>query len=284
MHTILYEPKGAVVRITLNRPQAMNAFDLPTARELGRRLEEFDRDDALRVAIVTGAGDKSFCAGADLKQMHGGSHAGGIDELWGSEIQYRLGQRLQVTKPVIAAINGYCLAGGLELALGCDLRIASDDARFGIPAARLGLGYHYNGMEKLMALVGPSVTKEIFFTARTDWTAQDASELYEVARWGKGYFSVGADGHLLVHPTKDPSRAIDLKQLVDHLQLRGISLPTLIRFSDILKHRLRDISDAFQSAIAQHNYGGNKAAAARLLGLDRKTLYRKLQAFGARDD
>ena len=86
MSTVLYEPKGAVVRITLNRPEAMNAFDLPTARELGRRLEEFDRDDALRVAIVTGAGDKAFCAGADLKQMHGGSHAGGIDELWGSEI------------------------------------------------------------------------------------------------------------------------------------------------------------------------------------------------------
>ena len=106
MSTVLYEPKGAVVRITLNRPQAMNAFDLPTARELGRRLEEFDRDDALRVAIVTGAGDKAFCAGADLKQMHGGSHAGGIGELWGSEIQYRLGQRLQVAKPVIAAING----------------------------------------------------------------------------------------------------------------------------------------------------------------------------------
>ena len=79
---------------------------------------------------------------------------------------------------------------------------------------------------------------------------QDASELYEVARWGKGYFSVGAEGHLLVHPTKDPSRALDLKQLVDHLQLRGIGLPTLIRFSDILKHRLRDIAEAFQSAIS----------------------------------
>ena len=146
MSTVLYEPKGAVVRITLNRPQAMNAFDLPTARELGRRLEEFDKDDALRVAIVTGAGDKAFCAGADLKQMHGGSHAGGIDELWGSEIQYRLGQRLQVTKPVIAAINGYCLAGGLELALGCDIRIASETASFGCPEVRWSILHGFGAM------------------------------------------------------------------------------------------------------------------------------------------
>ena len=81
------------------------------------------------------------------------------------------------------------------------------------------------------------------------WSITDATELYEIARWGKGYFSIGAHGHVLVHPTKDPAHAIDLKQLVDHLQLRGIGLPTLIRFRDILKHRLRDIHDAFQTAI-----------------------------------
>ena len=71
-------------------------------------------------------------------------------------------------------IHGYCIGGGVGIAIGCDIRIAADDARFGIPAARLGLGYHYNGMDKLIKLVGPSYTKEIFFTARTDWTAQDA--------------------------------------------------------------------------------------------------------------
>ena len=88
------------------------------------------------------------------------------------------------------------------------------------------------------------------------WTATDASELYEVTRWGKGYFSVSDQGHVLVHPTKDMARAIDLKQLVDHLQLRGIALPTLLRFSDILRHRLGDINDAFQAAIQQHQYSG----------------------------
>ena len=86
------------------------------------------------------------------------------------------------------------------------------------------------------------------------WSVQDASELYEVPRWGHGYFSVNAAGHVQVHPTKDPAHAIDLKELVDRLQLRGISLPMLIRFTDILKHRLGEIHAAFQAAIAEHEY------------------------------
>ncbi len=88
------------------------------------------------------------------------------------------------------------------------------------------------------------------------WSVSDASELYEVPRWGKGYFSVSSGGNVMVHPTKDPSAAIDLKQLADDLQARGINLPLLIRFSDILRHRLSDIHDAFKAAIAQHQYGG----------------------------
>ena len=88
------------------------------------------------------------------------------------------------------------------------------------------------------------------------FTVTDASELYEIERWGKGYFSISSAGHVLVHPTKDPERSIDLKQLTDHLQLRGIGLPVLIRFKDILRHRVGDIHHAFASAIAQHGYEG----------------------------
>ena len=79
----------------------------------------------------------------------------------------------------------------------------------------------------------------------TSWSVHDASELYEVGRWGNGYFSVNAAGHVQVHPTKDTSRAIDLKELIDRLQLRGISLPVLVRFTDIVKQRLADIHTAF---------------------------------------
>jgi arginine decarboxylase len=93
-------------------------------------------------------------------------------------------------------------------------------------------------------------------TAGEVWNVTDANELYEVSRWGKGYFSINGSGNVQVHPGKDPSRAIDLKQLVNDLQARGIALPLLIRFSDILKHRLADIHDAFQAAISQHQYNG----------------------------
>ena len=89
------------------------------------------------------------------------------------------------------------------------------------------------------------------------WTPQVASELYDVASWGKGYFSVGDNGHVRVHPEKDPARSIDLKQLVDTLLLRGINLPILIRFADILKHRLGEIHSAFQTAITEHRYQGD---------------------------
>ena len=100
----------------------------------------------------------------------------------------------------------------------------------------------------------PLVTPSTSTTAA--WSVHDASELYEVARWGHGYFSVNPAGHVQVHPTKEPERGIDLKELVDRLQLRGISLPVLVRFTDILKHRLGEIYGAFQAAIAQHQYQG----------------------------
>ncbi len=88
------------------------------------------------------------------------------------------------------------------------------------------------------------------------WSTAEANELYDVSRWGQGYFSISDQGNLLVHPTKDPARNVDLKRLVDRLQLRGLSVPVLLRFTDIIKHRLGEIHSAFQAAIAQHQYQG----------------------------
>lgn len=175
MSKILYETKGSVAKITINRPEAMNAFDLETARVMAERLQEFDADAALRVAIITGAGDKAFCAGADLKKMHGGSHDGGINELWDFERQNRLGQRLQTVKPVIAAVNGYCLAGGLELALGSDIRIASTNASFGSPEVRWSILHGFGAM-RLPQTVGMSVAMEMLLTGERI----DARRAYEV--------------------------------------------------------------------------------------------------------
>src|ERR687898_1398706 len=90
----------------------------------------------------------------------------------------------------------------------------------------------------------------------TPWSTTEAAELYDVPRWGQGYFSVNDLGHLQVHPTKEPNRSVDLKRLVDRLQLRGLAVPILIRFTDILKHRLGEIHGAFQHAINQNQYQG----------------------------
>ena len=95
------------------------------------------------------------------------------------------------------------------------------------------------------------------------WTASDAAELYDIARWGQGYFSVDENGHVRVHPTKEPERSVDLKQLVDRLQLRGIDLPILIRFAGILKHRLGEIHAAPSGAIAEHSTRATTAASTR---------------------
>ena len=89
------------------------------------------------------------------------------------------------------------------------------------------------------------------------WSVADAAELYDVDRWGAGYFSIDKSGNLRVHPTKEPNRSIDLKQLVDDLQARGIDLPILVRFAEILKHRLGEIHSAFQNAMREHQFKGN---------------------------
>jgi len=104
---IRYDKDGKIATITIDRPQAMNAMDRETSRELAAAFQDFDQDEQLLVAILTGAGDRAFSAGADLKKMYGRAEDGNIREIWDHERQWRLGQRLQVWKPVIAAINGY---------------------------------------------------------------------------------------------------------------------------------------------------------------------------------
>jgi enoyl-CoA hydratase/carnithine racemase len=177
---IRYDQDGKVVTITIDRPQAMNAMDRETSRELAEAFQDFDRDEQRLVAILTGAGDRAFSAGADLKKMYGRAEDGNIREIWDHECQWRLGQRLQVWKPVIAAINGYCLAGGLELAMGCDIRIASDTASFGCPEVRWGILHGYGAL-RLPKTVPLSAAMELLLTGERI-SAQDAYRLGIVSR------------------------------------------------------------------------------------------------------
>lgn len=172
--SLLMKKDGPVGWLIFNRPDKRNAVGIETWQLMPEYAKDLAADDAIRVVILRGAGDKAFVAGADISQFK--DRRRNMED----EAEYRrIGARgrealAALSKPLLAMIHGYCVGGGVSIAIGCDIRIASDDARFGIPAARLGLGYHYSGMEQLMALIGPSYTKEIFFTARTDWSAQDA--------------------------------------------------------------------------------------------------------------
>ncbi len=171
---LLGQKDGPIGWIVFNNPARRNAVSQEMWQQMPGLVADLAGDDAIRVVILRGAGDQAFVAGADISQFKDRRRN------MADEAEYRkisgLGQEAlaSLAKPLLAMIHGYCVGGGVGIAVACDLRIAADDARFGIPAARLGLGYHYRGMEKLMHLVGPAHTREIFFTARTDWTAQDA--------------------------------------------------------------------------------------------------------------
>ncbi|TMQ27174.1 MAG: enoyl-CoA hydratase [Candidatus Rokuibacteriota bacterium] len=171
---LLLEKDGPIGWIVFNQPEKRNAVSQEMWEAMPGYVEDLAGDDAIRVVILRGAGDAAFVSGADISQFKD-RRRNMADEEEYRKISARGGEALgHLTKPLLAMIHGYCVGGGLSIAIGCDLRICSDDARFGVPAARLGLGYHYSGMEKLMRLVGPAYTKEIFFTARTDFSAQDA--------------------------------------------------------------------------------------------------------------
>jgi enoyl-CoA hydratase len=171
---LVLEKDGPIGWIIFNQPEKRNAVSQEMWQLMPDYVRDLATDDAIRVVILRGAGDAAFVAGADISQFK--ERRRNMDD----EAEYRRisgrGSESLATlgKPLLAMIHGYCVGGGVGIAIGCDLRIASDDARFGIPAARLGLGYAHHGMEKLMALVGPAYVKEIFFTARTDFSAQDA--------------------------------------------------------------------------------------------------------------
>jgi len=171
---LLLEKDGAIGWIVFNQPEKRNAVSQEMWELMPEHVNDLAKDDAIRVVILRGGGEQSFVSGADISQFKD-KRKNMADEEEYRRISAR-GQDSLTTlqKPLMAMIHGFCVGGGVGVALTCDIRIASDDARFGIPAARLGLGYHYRGMDKLMALVGPAYTKEIFFSARTDFSAQDA--------------------------------------------------------------------------------------------------------------
>jgi len=178
---IICERDGAVGRITFNNPERHNAmsYDMWVGGEAA--IKQLIADGETRVIVLTGAGEKAFVAGADISKFEkerGTADAVAEYNAAVASFQKTLGT---ASLPTIAMIGGYAIGGGLAIALCCDIRIASDDSRFAVPAAKLGLGYAASGIDTLMQLVGPSFTKEIFFTAR-QFDAEEARTMGLVNR------------------------------------------------------------------------------------------------------
>ncbi|HYG91745.1 MAG TPA: enoyl-CoA hydratase-related protein [Azospirillum sp.] len=149
---ILVERTGAVTVLIIDRPQARNALDPPTAAALREALLGFEADAEARVAVITGAGDKAFCAGADLSQVRGEDSPPAVQAL--DPVNQGLVTDPGLTKPLIAAINGYALGAGLELALVCDIRVAADTASFALPEVQIGSLPGSGGTQRLSRVVG----------------------------------------------------------------------------------------------------------------------------------
>jgi enoyl-CoA hydratase/carnithine racemase len=173
--------EGAVGWMIFNNPARRNAVSLDMWAAVPTIMDRFEADQAVRVIVLRGEGEKAFVAGADISQFE--QERSSPETIAHYHATSReAGLRLERTeKPTIAMIRGFCIGGGVGLAAGCDLRIAAEDARFGIPAARLGLGYGAEGVQRLMNLVGPAYTREIFYTAR-QFTAAEAEAMGFVNR------------------------------------------------------------------------------------------------------
>jgi 3-hydroxypropionyl-coenzyme A dehydratase len=189
MKYIQLEPQGDIAILRLNRPEALNAMNADVISELSKMIDILAADDSIKAVVITGAGERSFCAGADISYMVN------IDsmqaERYATSAQDVINRIDRLEKPVIAAINGFALGGGCELAMACDIRIASSNAKMGQPEVTIGIPPGWGGTQRLLRLVGPAKAKELIFTGKMIM----ADEAYNIGLVNK-VISLGPDDKL----------------------------------------------------------------------------------------
>jgi enoyl-CoA hydratase len=178
---MLSHKEGGVGLVTFNNPERHNAVSLEMWEATQRILDDFAADGEIRVVVLTGAGGKAFVSGADISKFESERAGQEAQRVYAMRVDAAYAAVAEFPKPTIAMIQGYCIGGGLGLATCCDLRICSDNSRFAVPAAKLGLGYGYTGLKRLVDIVGPSFAKEIFYTAR-QFDAEEARTMGLVNR------------------------------------------------------------------------------------------------------
>ncbi len=174
---MLSRVEGRVGILTFNNPEKHNAVSFEMWETAERMLDAFINDPEVRVIVLTGAGGKAFVSGADISKFESERASEEAVKSYNALVDKVYTQIYQMKKPTIAMIRGYCIGGGLNLAICCDMRFATEGSKFALPAAKLGLGYGYNGLRRYIETIGAPATKEIFFTARQFTSA-------EAYRWG----------------------------------------------------------------------------------------------------
>jgi enoyl-CoA hydratase/carnithine racemase len=173
---IIARKEGPVGWLIFNNPERRNAVSVDMWEAIPAVLSQYESDPEVRVIVLAGAGDKAFVSGADISQFEKERSSADAVQRY-EELAEGAAAKLQACdKPLIAMIRGYCLGGGMNIAVLCDLRIAADDARFGIPAAKMGLGYRASSMKNLVEVVGGAYAREIMITAR-QFSAAEAKEM-----------------------------------------------------------------------------------------------------------
>lgn len=171
---LLFETENGIGIVTINRPKALNALNAATIYELDRMFTELAKDQTVKVVVLTGGGEKSFVAGADITEMQVMSAIEGRN--WAKLAQAVFNKIENLPQPVIAAVNGYALGGGCEISMACDIRIAADKAKFGQPEVSLGIPPGFGGTQRLARLIGKGRAKEMLFTG----DMIDAAEAYRI--------------------------------------------------------------------------------------------------------
>jgi len=245
---LLAHKDGAIGWITFNNPKRHNAVSMSMWESVPTALASFENDPDIRLVILKGAGDKAFISGADISEFKEKRANKEVAEAYNAagEAAHRALQ--EFTKPTIAMVRGYCIGGGCAVAIDCDIRIAADDTTYAIPAGRLGLGYRYEGIRRLIDLVGPAFATEIFYTARK-FNAEEALAMglinrlvktAELESYTRGYAELIADNAPMT--------------------LAAVKRSVLERFKDPAERDLRRCQDMVDACFASKDYEEGRTA------------------------
>jgi 3-hydroxypropionyl-coenzyme A dehydratase len=235
MKYVQIDLQADIAVLKIHRPEALNAMNLDVISELSRAIDLISVDQGIKVLIITGSGDRSFCAGADISYMVD------IDavtaEKYASSAQSMLNKIEKMEKPVIAAINGFALGGGCELALVCDLRIASENAKMGQPEVTIGIPPGWGGTQRLLRIIGPAKAKEMIFTGKMI-SAQEAE-------------NIGLVNKVVSLTNEDKSQ---LDSAIDQMNEKEKNMA----FSKILNNKLLEHSIALAKEITKNSFNAIK--------------------------